>query len=88
MLKPAVCPTHEHGQDRSKPVCRLARLFEASSLLDKNHDNINRALHDIPVDLDELMLTIQAVYNLQTLVTEEIGDGIQLYSGGLNICNT
>jgi hypothetical protein len=88
MLKPTLCPTHQHGQDRSSPICRLARLFEASSLLDKSHDILNRPMEEDPFDIEELALTIQAANNLQTLLMDEIGDGAHLYSGGLILCNT
>ena len=36
--------------------------------------------------MEELILTIQTLINLQTILSEEIGDGIHLYAGGLGLC--
>jgi hypothetical protein len=45
-------------------------------------------MEEDPFDIEELALTIQAAKNLQTLLMDEIGDGVHLYSGGLILCNT
>jgi hypothetical protein len=87
MLKPFVCPTHQPDQDRTKPIFRLTRIFEATAHLDKNHDIIHRTMAEGGFDIDELMLNIQAVETLQTLLKAEIGDGVCLYSGGLMLCH-
>jgi hypothetical protein len=38
-------------------------------------------------NMDELILTVQTSVNLQTILNEEIGDGVHVYSGGLALCN-
>jgi hypothetical protein len=88
ILEPTLYPSHDHGQDQSRPICRFARLFEASTLLDKIHDILNIPMAENPFDIKELILAIQAVNNLQTLLMGQIGDGVHLYSGGLTLCNT
>ncbi|KAH6669808.1 hypothetical protein B0J14DRAFT_671429, partial [Halenospora varia] len=87
VLKPTICPTHLHDQDRTSPICRLARLFEASSLLDKIHTTLNSPTAEHALNVEELILTVQTLINLQTILNEEIGDGIHLYAGGLGLCN-
>lgn len=86
-LKPTLCPTHQRGQDRTSPVCRVSRLFEASTLLDKIHATLNNPSTEQMINLDEFFLTIQTVSNLQTILNEEIGSGVHLYNGGWVICN-
>ncbi|KAK9252678.1 hypothetical protein V1507DRAFT_436037 [Lipomyces tetrasporus] len=86
LLKPTLCPTHLHHQDRTNPICRLARLFEASSLLDKIHTTLNSPTAEHA--FKELISTVETLINLQTILNEEIGDGVQLYAGGLGLCNT
>ncbi|RFU34735.1 hypothetical protein B7463_g1620, partial [Scytalidium lignicola] len=87
VLKPTICPTNQHDQDQTSPIFRLSRLLQASSLLDKIHATINSPMADHPFNFDELILTIQTITNLQTILNEEIGDGIHLYAGGLGLCN-
>ena len=87
-LKPTMCPTHQHDQDRTSPICRLARLVEASSLLDKIHTTLNSPTAESAFNIEELILTVQTLVNLQTILSEEIGDGIHLYAGALGLCNT
>ncbi|KAI0123778.1 hypothetical protein BJ170DRAFT_687030 [Xylariales sp. AK1849] len=87
MLKPTICPTHHQEQDRTSPKCRLARLLEASSLLDKIHATLNpTAGHAL--DKEDLLLTIQTLINLEMILNEEIGDGIHLYAGEMGLCDT
>jgi hypothetical protein len=60
-------------------------------LLDKIHnatEAIDRPTPEVIFDKDELILTVQALVNLQTLLNEEIGDGTPLYSGGVAFCHT
>jgi hypothetical protein len=38
--------------------------------------------------MEELILIVQTLINLQTIMNEEIGDGIRLYAGGLGLCHT
>ena len=83
-----MCPTHQPNQDQNNPIYRLSRLFEASSLLDKIHTTINSPTAEHALNLEELILTVQTLINLRTILTEEIGDGIHLYSSGLSLCNT
>jgi len=88
ILKPAVCPTHQQAQDRTSPIYLLARLVEASSLLDKVHTTLNNPTAEHAFNVEEWILTLQTLTNLQTILNEEIGDGIHLYAGGLSLCNT
>jgi hypothetical protein len=88
LLKPTLCPTHLHDQIRRNPICRLARLFEASCLLDKIHTTLNSPTAENAFNTEELILTVQTLINFQTILNEEIGDGIHLYAGGLGLCNT
>ncbi|KAF4631364.1 hypothetical protein G7Y89_g6759 [Cudoniella acicularis] len=88
VLKPTLCPTHQQDQDRTSPLCRLSRLFEASSLLDKIHTTVNSPTAEHAFNMDEVILTVQTLINLQTILDEEIGDGIHLYAAGLGLCNT
>jgi hypothetical protein len=83
-----MCPTHQHDQDRASPICRLARLFEASSLLDKIHTTLNSPTAEHAFNMEELILTVQTLINLQTILNEEIENRIHLYAGGLGLCNT
>jgi hypothetical protein len=83
-----MCPTHHQEQDRTSPKCRLARLYEASSLLDKIHTTLNSPTAEHAFNMGELILTVQTLINLETILTVEIRDGIQLYAGGLGLCNT
>ncbi|KAH8587724.1 hypothetical protein B0O99DRAFT_747318 [Bisporella sp. PMI_857] len=39
------------------------------------------------IDIEELILTVQTLIVLQTTLNQEVGDGIHLYAGGLNLCN-
>jgi hypothetical protein len=60
-------------------------------LLDKIHnaiETIDRPTPEVVFDKDELILTVKASVNLQTLLNEEIGDGIPLYSSGVAFCHT
>ncbi|TVY84641.1 hypothetical protein LSUE1_G000522, partial [Lachnellula suecica] len=82
-----MCPTHDPGQDKSSSVCRFARLFESSSLLDNIHDILNSPEAGHAPNREELMLNFQTLINLQTIVTEEVGDGVQLYSGAIALSN-
>jgi hypothetical protein len=86
-LKPAVWPTHQHDQDRTSPICRLIRLYEASSLLDKIHTILNSPTTEHTFNVEELLLTIETSINLQTILHEDTGDGVHLYVGGLALCN-
>jgi hypothetical protein len=88
VLKPTICPTHQHDQDRTSPIYRLARLLEASSLLDVIHTTLNSPTAEHAFNIDELMLTVQTLINLQAILDEEIGASIYLYSCGLGLCNT
>jgi hypothetical protein len=83
-----VCPTHQHDQDRSSAIVRLSRLFEASSLLDQIHTTLNSPTAEDAFNMEELILTIQTLLNLQTILNEDVGDGVHLYAGGLSLCNT
>jgi hypothetical protein len=83
-----MCPAHQHGHNRTSPVCSLSRIFEASSLLDKIHTTLNSPTVEHEFNTEELILTVQTLINLQTIVSGEIGDGIHLYSSGLGLCNT
>ena len=87
ILKPTICPTHQHDQDRTSSICRLARLFEASSLLDQSHTTTNIPTTEHANNLEELGMTVQTLINLRTILNEEIGDGIHLYASGLSLCN-
>lgn len=91
MLKPTMCPTHERSSDHSSPIARLARLFEASLLLDKIHNAtvaMTRPIPEVIFEKDELFVTVQALINLQTLLNEERGDGNPIYAGGVAFCHT
>ncbi|KAE9367245.1 hypothetical protein N431DRAFT_495533 [Stipitochalara longipes BDJ] len=88
LLKPTLCPTHDHNQDPTTSICRFSRLVEASSLLDKINTGLNSPTAEHAFTMEELMLTVQTSVNLQTILNEEIGNGIHLYSGGLALCNT
>ncbi|KAH8663395.1 hypothetical protein BGZ60DRAFT_411213 [Tricladium varicosporioides] len=88
ILKPSICPTHQHTQDRTSSICRLFRLFEASSLLDNIHATLNSPTVDHELNMEELILTVQTIINLQAVLNEEIGDGIYLYLGGMSLCDT
>ncbi|EXJ82580.1 hypothetical protein A1O3_06393 [Capronia epimyces CBS 606.96] len=87
LLKPTLCPTHWHGQDPTDPICRLARLVEASFLLDKTHSILNSPTAEHTINIEELILTVQTIINLQTILGEEVKDGVHLYAGGLSLCN-
>jgi hypothetical protein len=52
------------------------------------HNKLNSPTEELAFNMQELVLTVQALTNLQTILNEEIGDGIHLYSGGLDFCNT
>ncbi|KAK9234997.1 hypothetical protein V1525DRAFT_452332 [Lipomyces kononenkoae] len=71
VLKPTICPTHQH----------------ASALLDRMHSTINNPTIEQVFNVEELLLTIQTITNLQTILNEEIGGGIHLYTGGWGLCN-
>ncbi|KEF55877.1 uncharacterized protein A1O9_07457 [Exophiala aquamarina CBS 119918] len=86
LLKPALCPTHFH-QDPTNPIFPLARLVEASNLLDKIHTTINSPTAESTFNIEEYILTIQTIINLQTILNTEIENRIHLYSGGLGLCN-
>ncbi len=87
-LKPTLCPTHEPDSDRNSPTFRLARLVEASSLLDKIHNTLNSPTAEDAFNDEELILTAQTAINLQTILNEDIGGGVHLYAGGLALCQT
>jgi len=82
-----MCPIQKSHQDPTTTICRLARLIEASYLLDKVNTNLNSPAEEHAFSMDELILTIQTAVNLQTIIKEEIGDGVHLYSGGFALCN-
>jgi hypothetical protein len=65
----------------------LARLVEASSLLDRIHNTLNTPTAEHGINVEELILTVQAIINLQMVLDKEVGDGVWLYSGGLGLCN-
>jgi hypothetical protein len=88
MLKPTVCLTHERDQDRTSPICRFALFFEASSLLDKFHTTLNCPVGEKAFNMEELVLTVQTTINLQTIVNEDIGNGMHIYAAGFALCNT
>lgn len=88
LLKPSLCPTHELNQDKNSPLCYLARLVEASSMLDKMHTSLNNPTVEQDFNMEELMLTVNASVNLQTILDEEVPDEDHLYSGGLGLCHT
>jgi len=83
-----MCPTHRQNQDRNSPICRLSRLFEASSLLDKIHSTLNSPTSEHAIDVEELILIVKTTINLRAILNEEILDGIYLYARGLDLCNT
>jgi len=87
LLKPTLCPTHMHRQNRADPICRLARLVEGSSLLDKIHTTLNSPTVEHTFNIEEILLTVQALLNLQTILSEELGSKNLLYVGGLRLCN-
>jgi len=37
--------------------------------------------------MEELILTVQTLIVLQTILNQEVDDGIHLYAGGLALCN-
>ncbi|TVY41848.1 hypothetical protein LOCC1_G004835 [Lachnellula occidentalis] len=86
-LKPALCPTHNPDQDRTGSICRLSRLIEASSLLEKIHITLNTSPVEHEPNIAELILTVQTLVVLQGILNQEVGDGIYLFAGGLNLCN-
>jgi len=86
LLKPSLCPTHFH-QDRKDPLIPLARLVEASNLLDKIHTTVNSPTTEKEFNIEEYILTIQTIINLQKILDQEIDGGIRLYAGGLALCN-
>lgn len=80
--------TYDEKQSPTSPKYRLSHLFGASSLLDNIHAILNNSTPDHATNVEELILTIQKLINLETILTEGIGDGIQLYSSGFGLCNT
>jgi len=52
------------------------------------HTTLNNPTAEHAFNMGELILTVQTLINLETILTEEIGDGIHLYAGGLGLCNT
>lgn len=42
---------------------------------------------DHAYNMEELILIVQTIINLETILNEEIGDGIQIYAGGLSLCD-
>ncbi|TVY23821.1 hypothetical protein LHYA1_G007573 [Lachnellula hyalina] len=86
-LKPALCPTHDPNQNRTSSICRLSRLVEASSLLEKIHATLNSSPLEHELNVEELILTVQTLVILQGILNLEVGEGIYLYAGGLNLCN-
>ncbi|TAQ87791.1 hypothetical protein B7494_g3891 [Chlorociboria aeruginascens] len=87
VLRPTMCPAHQQEQDRTSPICRLSRLLEASALLDKIHAILNNPTAEHAFNIDELLLTIHAALDLQTILNDEIGDIKPLYAGGLGLCD-
>ncbi|TVY86578.1 hypothetical protein LAWI1_G007127 [Lachnellula willkommii] len=86
-LEPVLCPTHDPDHDRTDSICRLSRLIEASSLLEKIHITLNSSSIEHESNIEELILTVQTLVVLQGILNQEVGDGTYLYSGGLNLCN-
>lgn len=87
LLKPTICLT-QLQQDRSSPLCRLSRLFEASALVDKIHNANHNPTAEAAFNMEEIMLTVSTSNNLQTILLEEIGEDHHIYSAGLGLCNT
>ncbi|KAE8452547.1 hypothetical protein EG329_000450 [Mollisiaceae sp. DMI_Dod_QoI] len=86
--KPHLCPTHAENQDRTTPIYRMSRLFEASSLLDRVHTVLHNPTAEHAFNMEEVMLVVGTLNTLQTILIGETEGGKQVYSGGLGICNT
>ncbi|KAH8703840.1 hypothetical protein BGW36DRAFT_287451 [Talaromyces proteolyticus] len=87
LLKETFCPTLLE-RDCTSLVCRLSRLFEASTLLDKMHTTLQNPTAEHMFNVEEVLLLVNTSINLQTILMKEIGDENKIYSGGLELCNT
>lgn len=43
---------------------------------------------ELSFNMEEFILAVQASINLQTILNEEIGNGVHIYVGGLSLCIT
>ncbi|OOF96660.1 hypothetical protein ASPCADRAFT_514912 [Aspergillus carbonarius ITEM 5010] len=75
-------------KDRTNPLWRLSRVFEASTLLDSIHNVLQNPTSEQAFNAEEIRLFVETSNSLRTLLVEEIEDADEIYSGGLGLCNT
>lgn len=85
LIKPKVCPSQHDARKNS--IWFLARLVEASYLLDKVHTHVHSPTPEHTFNMEEVMLTVQTLYNLQTILLEEVSSDLRLYNSAWLVCN-
>ncbi|KAL2842084.1 hypothetical protein BJX68DRAFT_244937 [Aspergillus pseudodeflectus] len=75
-------------KDTRSPLWQLARMFEASTLLDNIHNVLHNPTSERAFNVEEIGLLVETSYSLRTLLIEEVEDADQIYSGGLGLCHT
>ena len=75
-------------KDRTNPLWRLSRVFEASTHLDSIHNVLQNPTSEQAFNAEEIRLFVETSNSLRTLLVEEIEDADEIYSGGLGLCNT
>ncbi|KAG4441185.1 hypothetical protein IFR05_003303 [Cadophora sp. M221] len=88
LTKPTMCMTQWRRTGQAGLVSTVARFPEASYLLDKVYTALNSPTAELAFNIEEISLTVQTLSNLQTILLDETGDGIPLYTVGLTFCNT
>ncbi|KAH9218368.1 hypothetical protein DL95DRAFT_521379 [Leptodontidium sp. 2 PMI_412] len=88
LTKPTMCMTEWRRTSQTGLMSTVARFPEASYLLDKVHTALNSPTAEQAFNIEEITLTVQTLSNLQTILLDETGDGIPLYTVGLTFSNT
>ena len=87
LLDPFSRSTHAVGLDRAAQLCRLSRLSDAFTLLDKFQTSFHSPTAEHAFSVEEVTLIVKATEALQKVLLEEIPAGRELYSGALAICD-
>ena len=63
-------------------------MYEASTLLDSIHNALHNPTSEQAFNVEEIGLLVETSHSLRTLLTKEVEDMDQIYSGGLGLCHT
>ncbi|KAE8397464.1 hypothetical protein BDV37DRAFT_291983 [Aspergillus pseudonomiae] len=75
-------------KDKRSPLWQLSRMYEASTLLDSIHNALHNPTSEQAFNVEEIGLLVETSHSLRTLLTKEVEDMDQIYSGGLGLCHT